>query len=142
MTRGSLDRRIAAGCPCGSSAALALRADQLVDRRTRQRLARSLREVVTFVPYADRVGLRARRFSLIVIERPPVRANRAALLGLAERLDGPDPIDPRGIILTRMLLTDGANSPLFNRNCERTVTEAVWEIADALGVDEPPAAGF
>jgi hypothetical protein len=39
-------------------------------------------------------------------------------------------------------LIDGAKSPLFNPRCGRTVIEAVWEVADALGVDEPPASGF
>jgi hypothetical protein len=46
LARWSLDRRIAAGCSCDSSAMLNLRARQLIRRRTRRGLARSLRDVV------------------------------------------------------------------------------------------------
>ena len=138
VARGRLDRQIAAGCPCELSPALALRARQLIDPRTRQRLARSLRGVVQYV---DRAVGRPVLVSAVVIDRAAVSADRETILGLAERLEGVDPVNPRGIVLAQKLLTDGIDSPLFNRCCARTIAEAVWEIADALGAD-PPIAGF
>jgi hypothetical protein len=141
LTRGRLDRQILGGQPWESPAATALRSRQLIEPRTRQRLARSLRGIVDYVDYADRLA-RYPQFSAVVIAREPARAGRPALLGLSERLDGPDRISARGIVLAMALLTDGANSPIFNRNSTRTVTEAVWEIADALGADEPPTIEF
>jgi hypothetical protein len=107
----------------------------LSDPRTRQRLARSLRGIVA---YADRVEGRP-LFSAVVIDRAAVRADREAILGLAE---AEDPVNPRGIVLARRLLTDGIDSPLYNRRCGRTVAAAVWEVSDALGDDDPPTVVF
>jgi hypothetical protein len=130
VIRGRLDRQIAAGRSCESGAALALRVRQLIHPRTRRRVACGLRGVVEYV---DRVGLR-RDYSAVVIERAAVRAGREAILGLAERFEGSAPVTARGVVLARALLTDGFSSPLFNRYCERTVAEAVWEVADSAGV--------
>jgi hypothetical protein len=134
LTRGRLDQRIVTGHPWDSGAATALRARQLSDPRSRQRLARNLRAIVA---YADRVEGRP-LFSAVVIDREAVRADREAILGLAERLEAEDPVNPRGIVLARRLVTDGIDSPLYNRRCGRTVAAAVWEISDALGDDDPP----
>jgi hypothetical protein len=131
LRRWKLDRLIADGRPCTSTAALALRARQLVDPRTRRHLAGSLREIVD---YADHAGY-GWIASAVVIERAAVRSGREAILGLAERLEGPAPVSPRGVASVQTLLTDGIESPLFNRYCQRTVLEAVWEAADLLGAD-------
>ena len=64
-----------------------------------------------------------------------MRSGREAILGLAELLDRPVPVSPRGIVLTQKLLTDALNSPLFDRYCERSVAEAVLDVAGALGAD-------
>jgi hypothetical protein len=138
ITRTRLDRRLVAGCQCESTAALALRARQLIDRRTQQRVARNLRRVVA---YADRSERRA-PFSAVVIDCAAVRAGREALLGLAERLAEGAPVHPRGVVLAQRLLTDGLDSPLCNPRCERSVDQAVWEVADALGADDPPTSVF
>jgi hypothetical protein len=127
LTRGALDRRIAAGRPCESTAALALRARQLSHPRTLRQVAGQLRGIVDYV---DRHGSR-RTVSAVVVERAAVRAGRQAILGLAERLEAAAPANPRGVALAQVLLTDGL-SPLFNRHCERTVTEAIWEVQNAL----------
>jgi hypothetical protein len=134
ITRTSLDRQLVAGCPCESTAALALRARRLIDRRTRKRLARNLRGAVA---YADRCERHA-PFSAVVTDCAAVRAGREAILGLAERLEEGAPVHPRGVVLAQRLLTDGLDSPLCNRCCQRTVDQAVWEVADALGADDPP----
>lgn len=138
ITRTSLDRQLVAGWPPESTAALALRARRLIDRRTRQRLACNLCRVVA---YADRVERRA-PFSAVVIDCAAVRAGREALLGLAERLEEGAPVNPTGVVLARRLLTDGIDSPLCNPRCGRSVDQAVWEVADALGTDDPPTSVF
>ncbi len=137
LTRASLDQRILNGREWQFGAPTALRAGQLRDPRNRQRLARSLRGIVA---YADREGHPL--FSAVVVDRAAVRADREAILGLAERLDAEDPVNPRGIVLARRLLTNGIDSPLYNRRCGRTVAAAIWEISDALGDDDPPTVVF
>lgn len=138
LTRARLDQQIVTGHAWHSGAATALRARQLSDPRSRQRLARSLRGIVA---YADRVEGRP-LFSAVVVDRAAVRADREAILGLAERLEAEDPVNPRGIVLARRLLTDGIDSPLYNRRCGRTVAAAIWEVSDALGDDDPPTVAF
>ncbi len=76
-TRGALGRQIASGRPFLFTLALALRAQQLAEPRTRRRIARA-----------------------------------------------------------QVLITDGL-SPLFHRNSPRTVTQAIYEVQDALE-DELP----
>ncbi len=131
MTRPWLDREIAAGSTDGASAALELRARQLTCTRTRRQLARQLRELIE---YAERVGSRP-MFSAVVIDRRAVSSGRHAILGLAERLEGEEPVSPRGITLVRRILTDGLG-PLFNPRSEQTVIQVVWNIEDALGEGE------
>jgi hypothetical protein len=127
VARGTLDRQIAAGRPYKSTAALALRARQLCDPRTRKQVARSLREIVD---YADhRVSHRV--ISAVVVEPVAVRRARHPILGLAERLEGPGQVNPAGVARAQLMLTDGL-SPLYNRNCPRTVTQAIYEVQDAL----------
>jgi hypothetical protein len=126
-TRGRLDRQIASGRPCESSAALALRATQLTDTHARRHLARDLRGIVDYVDLHGSGPV----LSAVVIDRAAVRESRHAILGLAERFEGEVPVSPRGVALARALMTDGL-SPLFNRACERTATQAIWEVEDAL----------
>jgi hypothetical protein len=127
LTRASLDRQIVAGRPCKSTAALALRSSQLVEPRTRRQIARSLRSVVEYADYRAT----HRVISAVVVEPAVVRRARHPILGLAERLEGPRPVSPAGVAGAQTLLTDGL-SPLFNRNSEQTVTQAIWNIQDAL----------
>jgi hypothetical protein len=127
VARGRLDRQIAGGRPCESSAALALRARQLTDPRTRRRIAQDLRGIVDYVHRH-----RSRRvISAVVIEPGAVRSGRRAILELARRLEGTAPVSPGGVVRAGALLTDGC-SPLFNPHCERTVAQAVSEVHDAL----------
>jgi hypothetical protein len=138
LTRARVDQQIANGRIWHAGAATTLRVRQLSAPRNRRRLARCLREIVA---YADRVEGRP-PFSAVVADRAAVRADREAILGLAERLEADDPVNPRGIVLARRLLTDGIDSPLYNRRCGRTVAAAIWEVSDALGEDDPPTVVF
>jgi hypothetical protein len=137
FTRGTLDREIAHGLALDATPARALRARQLAGVPTRRSLAADLRRAVE---YADRVELRT-RLSAVMLEPARVRAGRGALLRLAERLEQAAPCSPQGVALTQVLLTDAA-SPLFNRDSDRTVTEASCVADDALvsGQLAPPAA--
>jgi hypothetical protein len=56
-----------------------------------------------------RAEVRPAAFSArLAAPRPQVGPARADLLRLARRLAGPEPVDPRGLALTRRLLSDGA----------------------------------
>jgi hypothetical protein len=127
VTRGALDRQIAAGRPYESTPALALRSRQLTDARTRQQIARSLRGIVDYADYR-----RSHRIiSASVVEPAAVRRARHPILGLAERLEGAAQVNAAGVARAQVLLTDGL-SPLYNRNCPRTATQAIYEVQDAL----------
>ncbi len=127
VSRRELDRRILAGEPRDATPALALRAAQLTDPEARRQTARRLRGIVAYV---DRSGPRP-LITAVVIDPPAVRSGRQAILGLAQRLEAPITVEPRGMILAQRLLTDGLG-PLFNPSSERTVVAAVWETVDAL----------
>ena len=136
LTRGSLDRQIARGVALADTPALTLRAHQLTAESARRSLAADLRHVVS---YAERVESRT-QLSAVMLEPARVRAGRGAILRLAERLEQEAPVSPQGVALARVLLTDAA-SPLFDRDSERTVTEASCVADDALVSGElaPPA---
>jgi hypothetical protein len=136
LTRGSLDRQIARGVALARTPALTLRAHQLAAESVRRSLAADLRHAVS---YAERVESRT-PLSAVMLEPARVRAGRGAILRLAERLEQDAPVSPQGVALARVLLTDAA-SPLFDRDSERTVTEASCIADDALvsGEPAPPA---
>jgi hypothetical protein len=131
-TRGTLDRQIASGRTFLSTPALALRVQQLAEPRTRRHLARALRGIVD---YADQ-HTTGRVFSAVVVEPRAVLRARHPMLGLAERLESPAQVNPAGIARAQVLITDGL-SPLFDRNCLRTVTQAIFEVQDALEGELP-----
>jgi hypothetical protein len=56
---------------------------------------------------------------------------REAILGLAERLERPEPVNPRGVARVAVLLGDGT-SPFYNPAAEQSISEAVWWAADGL----------
>jgi hypothetical protein len=60
-----------------------------------------------------------------------VVAWREGLLGLAEALAGPEPLNPCGVARTLALVTDGSG-PLFNPAPKRPMSEVLWWIADGL----------
>jgi hypothetical protein len=130
LTRGSLDGQIADKRPYGFSATLLLRARQLTHPRTRRRVARELRRSVE---HADRVGARPAVSRFIVAGSVVLEmAARDAILALADRLEGPVSVCPRGVVLARMLLADGLRGDLVNPWLGPTVAESVWGIADVL----------
>jgi hypothetical protein len=112
----SLDRALATGASPDSTAALSLRAEQLiravewqpVRAGTRRKLARLLRRLITEatrrrVPRAPRVPLCRRK----------ILASRELLRELAERLASQEPVDARGVAQLRLLLI-GVVGPLYD----------------------------
>ena len=136
LTRGKLDRKLAAGGSREATDELALRVRQLTDPGMRRQIAAELRGVVEYVDNRES-GV---AFSSVVIEPSAVMFGRESILGLAERIEAMDcPVRARGVVLARALLTEGI-SPLYNPYSEQTVSEAVFDVQDALG--GPPALGY
>lgn len=102
LHRSRLDRQLADGLAVEAFVDRALRASQLADPVTRCRTARTLRRLV-----------------------------REALLGLADRLEDPTPVNPCGVARALVLLSDGGG-PLYNRCSQRAMGDAVWWVADGL----------
>jgi hypothetical protein len=103
-----LDRRLAAGRAPEGSPLLALRAQQLACPATRQSLATTIGRLLRA---ADKPpGRFAVHQSAAVLHR--LRATRALLAELVDRLLAPVPVSAHGVALVRVLLRDGSG-PLF-----------------------------
>jgi hypothetical protein len=106
-----LDRRLAAG-ERDRDGRLADRARLLASARTREGLARALREIVAAAERPPAISGR------VPLARAEVSAAADDLRLLASRLQAPGPVDPRGVAEVRMLLVDGCG-PLYNERSKR-----------------------
>ena len=70
----------------------------------------------------------------VPLSRRAVLSWRESLLGVAERLERPDPVNPCGVARVLVLLTDAAG-PLYNPGAAERMSDAVWWIADGLALD-------
>lgn len=130
LHKGRLDQQLAEGFGPDPVEDRAVRAGQLTGMRARRRLARSLRARVK-----DAEKPTALRFSAAVpLSRRAVLPWREGLLGVAERLERPEPVNPCGVARLLVLLTDGTG-PLYNPGAADRMSEAVWWIADGLALD-------
>jgi hypothetical protein len=127
LHRATLDRQLSDRRPAGAREDRALRARQLADVGTRRQLARSLRGLIT----DSELPATARLCSAVPVCRGAVLPWRQALLGLAERLERSEPVNPCGVARVRLLLTDG-DSPVYDPYPARSMSEAIWWIADGL----------
>jgi len=134
--RRRLDRELAAGCECEASQDRAVRAGQLADPVTRRQLARSLRRAVASAERPAEAFVTA----AVPVRRPTIVPSCQGLLGLAERLEQDVPLNPRGVARALVLLTDAAG-PLYSAGSERSMSEAVWWVADGLQGCPPHAWG-
>jgi hypothetical protein len=125
LHRGRLDQQIAEGFDPAAFEDRALRARQLGGVPARRRVARSLRDVVKA---AERP---APLSSAVPVSRRAVLQWREALLGLAERLERPEPVNPCGVARALVVLTNGGG-PLYVREAAGSMGESVWWIADGL----------
>jgi hypothetical protein len=126
LHRRRLDCELADGRRPDATPAHALRAAQLAEPATRSAMTRSLRDAAK----AARRGPLVPPTSAVQIS-PAVAGYREGLLGVADRLEGPGPLNPCGLARVRVLLTDGAG-PLYNPRAERTIGDALWWVADGL----------
>ena len=131
LSRWRLDRELADGRPAIDSNERALRARQLVDSGTRLQLARRLRDIV-----ADAENPRAALGSAIPVRRTEVIRCREALLGVADRLEQPEPMSASAVARVMVVLTDGAG-PLYNPAARPALGEAIWWVADGLASSAP-----
>jgi hypothetical protein len=128
LRAAQLDRTLASGGSPDASVALTLRARALIGRPMRDRLAADVRSLIALAwdpsPARHDWGPQCRR---------RLRRATGELLGLAWSLDAPEPVAPRGVALTRMLLTDGAG-PVYGLGDEPadTLIAAVREARAAL----------
>jgi nucleotidyltransferase/DNA polymerase involved in DNA repair len=131
-SRRRLDKQLAQGADPSTSAELRLRAEQLRDRDTRERLARGLAEVLDEALRPQRLTLRLQP------HRAEVRASADELLKLGARLREERPRAVQGLARAALLLTRGA-SPL-DPNSGASLRHAVRSAHDALeGPGEPSA---
>lgn len=141
LRRWRLDRDLAERHDANHSELHALRARQLATRRTRLELARSLRDVVAKAHRPHSVLFDAS----VPVLGASVRTCESALLELAERLERPGPLNPRGLARVMVLLTD-PGGPLYSEMPTRGLGDALWWIADGLqlrgaGAEEPAEPG-
>lgn len=120
-----LDARLAAGEYPFGSAALALRAAQLVSRRLRRQLAGGLEHACA----RDEDG--GTLSSAVAVDAEAVEIARPALRQLAHALVSRERLDVRGVALTRLLLTEPA-SPLYGSRYPEELYERVREALLAL----------
>jgi hypothetical protein len=128
-----LDAALAGGADPGRNEELELRAKQLPDRRTRERMARAITNLIRIAES---------RRAAIVTPQPPftptqVRANRSLLLQLAERLRDSGSVALRGMALTSLLLDD-ARGPLSTDSDPLTLERAVRAALSALNAETHP----
>jgi hypothetical protein len=103
-----LDRALAGGARPDSNAALSLHAHRLIGQKVRRRLACELRDLC-----GDAFRPRNRLDPSVPICRRGVLGARGLLEELADRLEGPGPVDACGVARVRALLRN-ADSPLFD----------------------------
>jgi hypothetical protein len=122
-----LDHELAHGLDPCELGERALRAGQLAAMPARRRTARSLRGVVAAAGRPNGLLLDPG----IPVSRRAVLTWRQGLLGLADRLERPEPVNPCGVARALVLLTDGVG-PLYDVSAGRSLGDAVWWIADGL----------
>jgi hypothetical protein len=125
-----LDGQLAAGCPEGTSRALAFRAQQIASPAGRRELAQRWEHVLD----------EARRPPVPRTPRAPLCRDRIAAAGpdvraMVDVLAGPRPITPRGAAMASSLLSDGTG-PLHNRHSPLDLGAAVRDATRQM--TEPP----
>jgi hypothetical protein len=126
-----LDEELASGADPNADALRHERAAELVERRTRRRIAASLKEAL-----AEAEAPR-RPFSVRApIARAAIRNSREDVEDVVNRLSGPAPVRPQGVARARMLLTDGTG-PLYGE--ETSAVHLRWRLAaTAEAIDHGP----
>jgi hypothetical protein len=129
--RNRLDHDLVRGADPAASAALGLRAAQLLSRDERARLANAIVETLGDARRREPVTISARP------QRAEVRACADDLMALVLRLRDDQPLDIRGAAMAARLVNDGA-SPL-NRVGRQDLRHAIQAVRVALDAPAQPA---
>jgi len=128
-----LDARLAAGEDPRAGAALQCRSGQLVSGRTRRRIADAVEQV------CFKRRERALFSAVIPTDGQAVEIARPALAQLAWALRSRESVQPGGVALTQLLLTDGASAlyrPAYPEQLYEVARRALLELGT---VGEPSA---
>jgi hypothetical protein len=123
--RLSLDRELARGDNPLYSAALALRARQLVEPRTRERLAAAVERLVECAQRTPALS------EIVWVPHREILETRSELLGLASRLRDARPVYARGVAMVSRLIHDGTG-PAFTPHAGAAMRRAIAAAANAL----------
>ena len=123
-----LDRSLAGGANPTETPELRLRAEQLTDQGERERIARSIDELLHRASQ-DRIAFLG--YSRIPIDRGQVRANRGSLRQLADALRGDESLTPRGVAMAQRLISD-FRGPIYTSGPTYRLTDAVEATRAAL----------
>jgi hypothetical protein len=129
--RGAFTRALAAGADPLAQPELAPRAAQLISRRERATIARSLRRTLRD---AHASGLTLGGPALI--RRGAVRHAEDVITAVISRLEGPHPVSPRGMAQIRRLLTNADHSPLYNNSAPGALRQDMSAMLCALEPDQ------
>ena len=123
----ALDRALASGIPTDTTPALWLRARAL----TRPWVARELGQQLCRIVLEAHEPRRMPGMRVMGAARERVLAAEDDLRVLASRLQSGEPIAAHGIAKVHLLLSDGTG-PLFHRDSDRNLSEAIREATSAL----------
>jgi hypothetical protein len=129
-----LDARLAAGEDPLSDVAVACRSRRLVSGRSRRRLACGLERTCSMAP---RHGVLS---AAVAVDEHAVEIARPALRQLASALRSHEDVQPRGVAITRILLTD-PSSALYRPAYREELYELAREALFALGSREGAGTG-
>ena len=115
------------GASPDGSPGCSLRAAALIGPSIRRRLARQVRGIVTACERPVVFG------PAVPLPRERIAVERERLEALADALDGPDPVEPRGVASVALLLRDGG-SPLYRPGNEHDLGQSVQHALDSLAV--------
>jgi len=123
----ALDRALASGVPADTSPALWQRARAL----SRSSVARELGQQLCRIVQEAHEPRRMPGMRVMGAARERVLAAEDDLRVLASRLQSGEPIAAHGIAKVHLLLSDGTG-PLFHRDSDRNLSEAIREATSAL----------
>jgi hypothetical protein len=123
--RRLLDEELARGADPLRSAALALRARRLVERDSREQLARTLENLVEHAERGPSISI------IVPLPRREIREACTLIRTLAERLRDPRPVYARGAALISQLVRDGTG-PALTPGAGVALRRALWAAVEAL----------
>jgi hypothetical protein len=126
-----LDTDLAQGVPPESAMALALHAERLARPAMCRQLARTIEQIVADGSRPQSLGA-----PRLLLCRDEVRAARADLEALADRLTAPGPVSAQGVAQVRTLLADGAG-PLYHSHSPASLRARAGQALAALNPFPP-----